>query len=252
MNALDLPVVGPISNDEKDFFGSFAKLARKKILCIGFSTVEIEQLIAKYGPSEIIALTNWTDHADARIEKYRLIIGDITKRTQFPDDSFDAILTLSVLEHLADLDGAFDEMTRLVRDGGEMIHMFGPAWSSAYGHHIYEDANDALLNFSCWKMPAHIHLLCTRDEVIDFYVRMGYPQHAGYVANYWFHEAPLINRVFFDDYMTIFQRDRLQIDRMELMYNKLPSQHLERLRCAYPGRRDFSTYGGKFKLVVWK
>jgi len=250
MDPRDLPLLGPVANSDKDVFGSFTDLASKKLLCIGFSEPEVDDLVAKYGPAEIVLLTNWVDHRDARISKYRLVVGDITRRTVFAAGAFDAILTLSVLEHLSDLRAAFDEMARLVPDGGELIHMFGPAWSSAYGHHIYERADDPLFDFSRWALPAHIHLLCSRDELIRFYVQNGYSEHDGWVANYWFHEVPLINRVFYDDYIRIFEEDRFQLDRAELMYHALPRSHLDHLRSRYPGRRDFSTYGGKYKLIV--
>jgi SAM-dependent methyltransferase len=252
MDPRDLPLLGPVTNGGKDVFGSFTDLRSKRLLCIGFSEREIDELVAKYRPSEIVLLTKWTDHADAHVRKYRLVVGDITQRTVFADRQFDAILTLSVLEHLPDLGAAFDEMTRLVPDGGELVHMFGPVWSSAYGHHVYERADDRLFDFSQWKLPAHIHLLCSRDELIRYYVRNGYTEHEGWVAHYWFHEVPLINRVFYDDYMRIFEEDRFQLDRAELMYNALPRSHLAHLRSRYPGRRDFSTYGGKYKLIVRK
>jgi SAM-dependent methyltransferase len=252
LKARDLPLVGAVSNAEKDFFGTFTRLAGKNVLCIGFSAEEINNLVEKYNPAKITILTNWSDHHDAKVKRFPLVIGDITKRTEFRDNCFDGVLTLSVLEHLLDLNGAFDEMTRVLKNGGEMLHMFGPAWSCAYGHHIYENPHDKLLNFSHWQMPAHMHLLCGHKEIINYYIEMGYPESAGYAAIYWFYEAPLINRVFYEDYMEIFEEDRFQIDRIEIMYNDLPRDHIRRLRAAYPGRRDFSTYGGKYKLVVRK
>jgi SAM-dependent methyltransferase len=252
MNPRDLPMVGPVSNGDKDFFGVFTSLAQKTLLCIGFTPSEIDRLVAKYEPAAIVALTKWTHHEDATVRAYPLVIADIAKGTPFADGAFDAVLTLSVLEHLHDLDAAFDEMARIVRNGGEMIHMFGPAWSSAYGHHIYENAGDELLNFALWKMPAHIHLLCSREEIVDYYVEMGYTVHAAHGAAWWFHEAAHINRVFYDDYMAIFEQDRFQLDRMEIMYNALPREHIERLRNAHPGRRNFAAYGGKYRLIVRK
>lgn len=246
----DLPLVGCISNWDKDFYGSFADLSQKKVLCIGFSEAEAEQLVEKHRPAQITILTHWAGHVDAKAGKFPLVFGDITKRTQFDDSSFDAVLTLSVLEHLLELNDAFDEMARLVKNGGAMLHLFGPSWSCAYGHHIYQDKDDKLLNFSLWQMPAHMHLLCSREEIVNFYGENGYPESVGRTANRWFFETPIINRVFYDEYMKIF--DRFQIDRMELMYNDLPREHVERLRKTYPGRRDFSTYGGKYKLIVRK
>jgi len=252
LNPRDLPLVGRISNVEKDVFGSFSDLAGRSVMCIGFSETEVEQLVEKYRPSRITVLTNWAEHGDAKVKKFPLVIGDITKRTQFSDNVFDAVLTLSVLEHLSDLNGAFDEMTRLLRNGGEMIHMFGPAWSCAYGHHFYANPDDDLMNFARWRMPAHMHLLCSREEILGYYSEMGYPPDARGAAIHWFYETPIINRVFYDDYMKIFEQDRFQIDRMEIMYNELPRTHVQRLRSAFPGRKDFSSYGGKYKLIVRK
>lgn len=37
---------------------------------------------------------------------------------------------------------------------------------------------------------------------------------------------------------------------MEIMYNVLLCEHVERLRAAYPRRRNFSAYGGKYRLVI--
>ena len=155
-----------------------------------------------------------------------------------------------MLEHLSDLRGAFDEMSRVLRNGGEMLHMFGPAWSCAYGHHIYEDPGDALLNFSLWQMPAHIHLLCSRQEIADHYrdaglSREGSARGASLVLRSSDHQAACSTTT----HMAIFEEDRFQIDRMEIMYNELPRDHLDRLKRAFPGRRNFTDYGGKYKLV---
>lgn len=57
MNPYDLPVVGVISNTNKDFFGKFGELSDKKILCIGFSQDELALYVSKYRPSKVTVLT---------------------------------------------------------------------------------------------------------------------------------------------------------------------------------------------------
>jgi len=173
--------------------------------------------------ASITVLTNWVDHADAKVTRFPLIIADITRRTDFDDGSFDAILTLSVLEHLSPLRSAFKEMTRLVRPGGEMLHMFGPAWSCAYGHHIYAKADDPLLNFSLWNMPAYMHLLCSRPEIERYYAVHGYPEETCKAVLHWYYDSPQTNREFYDEYVQIMSDNCFQIDKMHLMYNELPS-----------------------------
>lgn len=253
MKPSDLPFVGkPVNEGHHDFFGTYTELADKRLLCIGFTEGEVEQYVASHGPASVTMLTNWVDHPDARITKFPLEFGDITKRTKFEDGRFDAILTFSVLEHLGDLHAGFAEMTRLVRHGGEFLHLFGPAWSCPYGHHIYEDPDDPNFNFSMWQMPAHMHLLCSPEEIEAYYRDLGYKPGTQAIAHHWFHETPLISRAFYDEYVQIMAGDEFQIDRMELMYNDLPNAHLQLLRRMYPGRHDFSTYGGRYRLIVRK
>jgi SAM-dependent methyltransferase len=205
--------------------------------------------VYKYQPSKVTVLTKWADHVDAKIKNCEFIIGDITEKTPFLDGQFDAVLSLSVLEHLTPLQSAFHEMSRIVRNGGEMLHMFGPSWSCAYGHHIYANPNIALLNFSMWQMPAHIHLLCSKDEIKTHYLQSGLSDKDINSVYHWFFETEIINRVFFDDYMKIIQEENLQINEIEFMYNRLPLTHINLLRSKYPGYMDFSTYGFKAKLI---
>jgi hypothetical protein len=106
MNPLKLPIVGAISQTEKNVFGKLSNLENKNLLCIGFSEDEIDTLVAPYKPSKIAMLTKWADHIDAQVRKYELQIGDITTRTKYIENEFDVILTLSILEHLDDIHGA--------------------------------------------------------------------------------------------------------------------------------------------------
>lgn len=247
MKVADLPRLGIINNPSGgEFFGEWTDLTGKDLLCLGFTEWQIDEFIAPYRPSSVTMLTYWSDHIDASSAKYRLIMGDITQRTGFKDGEFDAVLTMSVLEHVSDLGAAFNEMARIART--EMLHMFGPAWSCAYGHHLYAHDDDPNLNFVKWQMPAHMHLLCNEQEICDYYESLGYGREAGQFVYDQFHANGHINRIFYDDYVPIFHR--FQVERMETMFNRLPTAHLGALREAYPDRGDFSTYGGRYKLLV--
>jgi hypothetical protein len=131
-----------------------------------------------------------------------------------------------------------------------MLHMFGPAWSCAYGHHLYASETDPNLNFVRWQMPAHMHLLCSEAEISDYYCELGYDRDMGEFVFDQFHRNDHINRIFYDDYVQSFHR--FQVARWETMYNRLPTAHLEALRALFPGRRDFSSYGGTYRLIVDK
>lgn len=247
---INLPYLGVIENPlDADKFGQWSALAGMNLLCLGMSEAQVNKFIAPHAPNSITLFTNWADHVDSQSASYPLVVGDITERTKFDNGQFDAVLTMSVLEHLSDLDAALNEMARVVRSGGEMTHLFGPAWSCAYGHHLCgagdEDPN---LAFFHWQLPAHMHLLWKEVDVCDHYERLGYSKELGQSIYNEFHVHDHINRIFYDDYVEVL--NHFQMVRSETMYNVLPADHLRALRQILPGRRDFSTYGGCYKLLV--
>jgi SAM-dependent methyltransferase len=63
-----------------------------------------------------------------------LLVGDVTKTTQISSESLDVVFSASVLEHIQDLKGAFEEMYRVLKPGGAMIHNYAPYFSHDGGH----------------------------------------------------------------------------------------------------------------------
>jgi SAM-dependent methyltransferase len=66
--------------------------------------------------------------------KASLLVGDITKTTEISSESLDVVFSASVLEHIQDLKGAFEEMYRVLKPGGAMIHNYAPYFSHDGGH----------------------------------------------------------------------------------------------------------------------
>lgn len=64
----------------------------------------------------------------------QFIIGDITKKTSFNSENFSVINSIAVLEHILDLPSAFQEMYRILKPGGIMIHSYDPYFHPAGGH----------------------------------------------------------------------------------------------------------------------
>jgi len=251
MNPDLLPCPGIIQNPEKNYLRRFqhlAPIAGKRCLCVGYSEMELQELVLPYQPAEIVLLTNWAGHRDAQAEKYRLVVGDITQKTVFDDNEFDFVVMLSVMEHVSDLEGALLEIRRILKPKGCLYAHFGAAWSSAYGHHLFAKPGDPLLDFTCWQMPSHIHLLCRRDEIRDFYLRKGYTVDQCQEVFHWFYETPIINRLMYEDYIMLFHT-HYYLAASEVMYNYIDKDIVRLLRHQYRGYLDFSSYGGAYLLI---
>lgn len=61
-------------------------------------------------------------------------IADITSQTEFPEESFDIIFSASVLEHIDSIPQAMNEMYRLLKKGGIMVHGYNPFFCPNGGH----------------------------------------------------------------------------------------------------------------------
>jgi SAM-dependent methyltransferase len=245
-----LPVIQIPTNTDKDIVFKFKHLNSikgKKCLCIGYSSGEIKEYIEKYKPKEIVCLTLWTDHNDANIDNFKLIIGDITKKTPFDNNEFDAVVTLSLLEHISSLGKAFSEIKRILKPDGFFYSFFGPAWSSSVGHHIYAKPGDPLLDFTQWKMPGHVHLLSSEPEIVEFYKQHGYSEDQCNEVLHWFYKTPIINRFFFDEYIILFNYYFYMVATETISMN-ISQEMLDELRKLYYPYLDFSTYGGSFLL----
>ncbi|MBK8974846.1 MAG: class I SAM-dependent methyltransferase [Planctomycetes bacterium] len=117
-------------------------------------------------------------------------------RLEFPDASFDVVLSANVLEHVGDPEAYLREMMRVLRKGGIAIIEFYPVWSGPRGHHIHEDMmaawGDEDYRNDGSVIPDWGHLRYTRDEmraqltgklrpeVLDQVIAFIYPEDASF------------------------------------------------------------------------
>lgn len=66
--------------------------------------------------------------------KSTFLKGDITAKTEMEEGSIDLIYSLSVLEHIPDLEKAFKEMYRILKPGAVMFHRYDPFFHILGGH----------------------------------------------------------------------------------------------------------------------
>lgn len=249
-----LPIAKPLINAHHDLLEKFSdhvSIKRKRCLCIGYDETQLRDLIMKYRPKSVTLLTLWDDHKDSSIAGFDVVVGDIGERTSFKDNSFDFVITFSVLEHIGNLEGAFTEIKRILKPDGHFASLFGPAWSCHWGHHFYANAGHPLFDFCQWKLPSHIHLLASVEEIFEYYRSKGATDAECATVEEWFYKTNMINRVFFEDYIKLFH-EHFYVLASSTMYSKIDPVVLALLREKYPPYQDFSTYGGSFLLKNMK
>ena len=89
----------------------------------------------------------------------------------FPDNSFDAVLSVATMEHVNGLDIFLSEVARVLKPKGLFYTEFSPIWSSAKGHHVYAVVGPKEARF--WKpgknpIPDYGHLLMSPDEMREY------------------------------------------------------------------------------------
>lgn len=119
---------------------------RSRILEIGFETGGVsifafDQLgYSSYGidnnhdglvPSSIDIVNSNKQYVSS---SSHFVVGDITEKTIFEDNYFDMIYSVSVLEHIQNLDKAFLEMKRILKPGGLIVHNYAPYFSHSGAH----------------------------------------------------------------------------------------------------------------------
>lgn len=81
----------------------------------------------------------------------------------FPNDSFDAILSIATMEHVNGIEVLLAEVARTLKPRGLFYTSFRLIWSSAKGHHIYAKVGSKEARF--WKPGKNSHSrLCSSSN----------------------------------------------------------------------------------------
>jgi ubiquinone/menaquinone biosynthesis C-methylase UbiE len=156
-------------------------LNHKKVLEIGCGNALLSHLVKeKYPQSQIVAsdIDSYYDHLDkgtdiihARDKVKNAFdfsidyeTDNITK-SKFEDNSFDYIISFTVLEHIDNIEEAFKEMNRILKPEGLCFHIYNPFFS-------YNGAHAVCSNDHPWG-----HCVLTSKEY-DRFIDEIYPQYS--------------------------------------------------------------------------
>ena len=102
------------------------------------------------------------DIADLRSNGYDVVAGDVTRPLAI-DRQFDVIVVGNLIEHLSNFEGLFENLQRLLRDGGYvLISTANPFYREQYFYSAFK--NDILINpeHTCWMDPVALDQLARR------------------------------------------------------------------------------------------
>jgi ubiquinone/menaquinone biosynthesis C-methylase UbiE len=82
-------------------------------------------------------------------------------RMVFPANFFDAAVSMSAFEHIAEPRMALEEIFRVLAPGGKLLVTFEPVWTCSYGHHLHFLGDEVMRCVQPWS-----HLLLSPDEFL--------------------------------------------------------------------------------------
>lgn len=213
--------------------GSDKKGELIKSIC---SVSEVEHI---YGINPVIA-------EDERSDKFSLLNGTATD-LQFDDNYFDVIVSLAAFEHFFDLDKSLSELYRVLKPGGTLYTIFGPIWSSAWGHHLWAYDNGECFNYQNTPLPAFCHLTMDEQSLAAHLSNSHSESQIATIVNYVFHSDEQ-NRMFYSDYESAFYESPFDVLLM-FGHTELPYKNgyelsdyqtvLKQVVKRYPGKKGF-------------
>jgi SAM-dependent methyltransferase len=127
------------------------------------------------------------------------------RKTFFSDSTFDIIFGAAVLEHMLDLKQFLIEMYRIMKTDGILVLHGGPLWGSAWGHHLWVDCGTIKYRFNDINpLPNWSHLYMDDKKMAGYLSNIGIPKDHVNKIVHWCYESEEINRLMYDDYITIF------------------------------------------------
>jgi ubiquinone/menaquinone biosynthesis C-methylase UbiE len=227
----------------------------KKVLEIGSdASASLLRAIAELGAAEVTGVNPALTETSQK-GKVRLIKGD-ARSLPLPDSSVDIVVSISVLEHVRNLDEVIEEAYRVLRPRGYFYAEFGPIWSAVWGHHLWLYHGGDVVDWRTHALPPYAHLLMSPAELREWCVmRFDDLELASKITDFVFH-SPDQNRMFYSDYQEVVARSKFEILLLtgcpdipaEASYGTPVSEHLALLRERYPDKTGFGYHVGRLLL----
>jgi len=211
--------------------------------------------LAKLGAIEVTGI-NPSLRESTRNGMAHLIKGD-ARSLPLSDSSVDLVVSISVLEHVRNLDEVIEEAHRVLCSGGCFYAEFGPIWSATWGHHLWLYYGGQVVNWRTHPLPPYAHLLMKPLELREWCTaRFGDANLASQITEFVF-QSPEQNRLFYSDYEALATNSKFETLLLTgctdiptgQMSGDLPiSEYLTLLRQRYPDKTGFGYHVGRLLL----
>lgn len=157
------------------------KMEGARVLVVGCNTGKDLRYFVEAGAREVHGLDvierTGADYSAPNVQ-YHI---ESAEEMSLPSEHFDLVYCFATMEHIPNIERAFQEFERVTRPGGFIYCIAAPLWNSRYGHH----KGDVFADYP-W-----IHLLKSKDDIIQFFrsqdeeafVRDKIEGHVNYMMN---------------------------------------------------------------------
>lgn len=141
----------------------------KRILEIGCGNGDLLKYIAKYyAPNHIIGidpgLESWWSTEESTGNNWEVLSG-AAESLGFEDNEFDAVISISTFEHIANLEKTLSEIKRVLKPYGRFYTSFNPIWTSIIGHHFIAPEEDFWNSGHLALIPPWGHLYMSEAQM---------------------------------------------------------------------------------------
>lgn len=156
VNKFDVSLLDDGADPTGNQLGRLARCITQQAVGINVQGAGIMKHTTKYLPSNAL-----------------LVVAD-GQHLPFQNQSFDAVFSSWIVEHVPSVEKYVEEQYRVLRPGGVSYVEWGPAWSSAMGHHIltWKEGKTQLPDYElptnttvCDLVPGWAHLVWTPEEL---------------------------------------------------------------------------------------
>ncbi len=172
----------------------------------------LDRGVALYEGIDFDVVRHWGEDSveitgpDGRLGRLRQMNAE---QLDFPNASFDCLLSISTFEHFHHPDRVLAEMFRVLRPGGVALVSFEPIWTCSYGHHLHHFG--ALSDL----VPPWSHLFLSEEQMRAVLARQPWPADAPVDldgALQWTYHGDGINRHDIRRLKTYFEQSPFEID----------------------------------------